>query len=213
LTGTFTMSVGARPIAPPAADADLAAAAAIAVIKDEHLAIASVLYGLRSAIRRIRDGRAPDFRLLRALLDYIVAFPEQLHHPKEDRHLFAALVRRDPLAAPLVAGLEAEHVEGAAMIAALAESLAGYAAEGAPRFAEFARAADAYVEFHWRHMTKEEDLLLPLARRRLTPGDWARIARAFRDNDNPLSGVKPRDEADSLYRRILALAPAGTRGA
>ncbi len=99
------------------------------------------------------------------------------------------------------------------MIDALAQSLAGYAAEGAPRFAEFAREADAYVEFHWRHMTKEEDVLLPLARRRLTPGDWTRIARAFRDNDNPLSGVKPRDEADALYRRILALAPAGTRGA
>ncbi len=205
------MSTGARRTARPDADADAAAAAAIALLKDEHLAIASVLYGLRSAIGRIRDGGAPDFRLLRALLDYIVGFPERLHHPKEDRYLFAALVRRDPGASPLIEALQAEHALGAAMIAALAQALATYAAEGTSRFIEFACAADAYVDFHWRHMTREEDVLLPLALRRLTQGDWAEIARAFRDNDNPLSGVKPRDEAEALYRRILALVPAGAR--
>ena len=98
------------------------------------------------------------------------------------------------------------------MIAALAQSLASYATEGPARFDEFARAADAYVDFHWRHMTKEEDVLLPLALRHLTRDDWARIARAFRENDRPLSGVKPRAEADELYRRILELVPPAAGG-
>jgi len=199
-------------LARQAADDDSPAAAAVAMLEDEHLAIASVLYGLRSAIHRVREGQAPDFRLLRALLDYVVAFPERLHHPKEDRHLFAALVRRHPPALPLVASLEAEHAEGAAMIAALAQSLASYATEGAGRFDEFARAADAYVDFHWRHMTKEEDVLLPLARRYLTRDDWARIAREFRENDRPLSGAKPRAEVEELYRRVLELVPAAAEG-
>ncbi len=80
-----------------------AAMTAIRTLKDEHLAIASVLFGLRLAVGRIRDdGLAPDFRSLQALLDYIVAFPERLHHPKESRHLFAALARapRRPAGSP-----------------------------------------------------------------------------------------------------------------
>lgn len=190
--------------AAPAADAG---AAAISLLKDEHLAIASVLYSLRAAVRRIRAGREPDFRLLRALLNYIVAFPERLHHPKEDRFLFTALVTRHPQAAPLIATLEAEHAEGAVLIAALVDTLVSYAAAGAASFDEFAHAVETYVDFHWRHMATEEDVVLPLARRHLTVEDWGRIAAAFRDNDNPLSGIKPRDEAEALFRQILALVP------
>ncbi len=192
----------------PALPAGDASAAAIGLLKDEHLAIAAVLYNLRTAVRRVRDGGQPDFRLLRALLDYIVAFPERLHHPKEDRYLFTALAARHPQAVPLIAALEAEHAEGAALIAALVDALVSYAAAGAVSFDNFARAVETYVEFHWRHMAKEEDVLLPLAQRHLTADDWARIASEFRENDHPPSGVKPRDEADLLFRRILDLAPS-----
>lgn len=191
----------------PAIHDPAAMPAAIRILKDEHLAIASVLFSLRAAVRRIRADGAPDFRLLRALLDYIVAFPERLHHSKEDRHLFAALTLRCPQANTLVAGLEAEHAEGAALIGALVDTLAGYAADGNARLPAFACAVESYVEFHWRHMTKEEDVLLPLAERHLTASDWDRIAAAFRENDNPLSGHGPKDDAEILYRRILSLAP------
>ena len=190
---------------PPSPDASVAA---IGLLKDEHLAIASVLFSLRAAARRIRAGGKPDFRLLRALVDYVVAFPERLHHPKEERFLFAPLAARCPQAKPLVAALEAEHAEGAARIAALVDALVGYAAGDAAAFAVFADAVEAYVEFHWRHMAKEEDVLLPLAQRHLVADDWARIAAAFRENDNPLSGLRPREDAGDLFRRILDLMPA-----
>jgi hemerythrin-like domain-containing protein len=198
--------IASRPsAAPPSSDA---AAAAIDLLKDEHLAIASVLFSLRAATHRIRAGGPPDFRLLRALVDYVVAFPERLHHPKEERYLFAALVARCREAKPLVAALEAEHAEGAARIAALVDALVGYAAGDGAAFPPFADAVEAYVEFHWRHMAKEEDVLLPLARRHLAAEDWARIAAAFRENDNPLSGLRPREDAGDLFRRILDLMPA-----
>ncbi len=58
----------------------------------------------------------------------------------------------------------------------------------------------------WEHMRKEEDVLLPLAEQWLRADDWDRIAEAFRENDNPLFGIKPREDAERLYRRILALA-------
>jgi hemerythrin-like domain-containing protein len=206
-----------RPVQAPAqtpSGEDPGATVAIRILEDEHLAIASVLYGMRAAVRRIREGGAPDFRLLRALADYVVAFPERLHHPKESAHLFAALALRCPDARPLVAALEAEHGHGAALIAALVDALTAYAGGGGEKaFARFADAVESYAEFHWRHMRAEEEALLPLARRHLTDEDWARIAAAFRANDNPLAGLGPKAATDALYRRILELAPTLARAA
>jgi len=182
---------------------------AIRILRDEHLALASVLYGLRWLARRIRDdGAAPDFRLLHAILDYVAAFPEALHHPKEDRYLFAAVAQRDPRARALVAELEAEHAEGARLIGQLRDSLAAYAGDGHAAMADFVEAVETYADFHARHMRKEEERLLPLAQRCLDADDWARIDAAFRDNDNPLSGLKPKQQCQALFRRILELAPA-----
>ena len=68
---------------------------AIQIIKDEHLAIAAVLYCLRYIVKEVKDeGKAPDFVLLRAILDYIVSYPDRWHHPKEDKYLFAAVRAR-----------------------------------------------------------------------------------------------------------------------
>lgn len=184
-----------------------AAVIAIRALKDEHLAIASVLFGLRLAVGRIRDdGIAPDFRLLQALLDYIVAFPERLHHPKESRHLFAALASRCPEARKLTDELEAEHARGAALIESLKASLATYRRE--PQALEaFVRAVNTYADFHGRHMEKEESLVFPLAQKCLVASDWERIAAAFLENDNPLRGIRPKREVESLFLRILTLLP------
>jgi hypothetical protein len=56
-------------------------------------------------------------------------------------------------------------------------------------------------------MTREEEVLLPLAQRHLTLSDWVRIDAAFRANDNPLAGVKPKARSEMLFRRILDLMP------
>ena len=56
---------------------------AIQIIKDEHLAIAAVMYCLRYLVRQMRDhGEAPNFPLLHAILDYVVSYPDRWHHPK-----------------------------------------------------------------------------------------------------------------------------------
>ena len=184
--------------------------AAIRVIRDEHLAISAVLYSLRFVARGMRDGGAraasPDVRLLHAMLDYIVEYPDRWHHPKESRHLFRALRERDPSASRLIDALEAEHREGEVRIEALGRALTAFERDrGDP--APFASAVEDYARFQWGHIRKEEDLLMPMAERALTDDDWADIAAAFAENDNPLYGIRPKDEAALLYRRILDLAP------
>ena len=183
---------------------------AIRIIRDEHLAISAVLYSLRFLARGMRDSGAgaasTDVRPLHAMLDYIVEYPDRWHHPKESRYLFCSLRERDPSAAGLIDALEAEHREGEVRIGTLGRALAAFERDrGDP--APFTGAVEDYARFQWEHIRKEEDVLMPLAERALTDDDWARIASAFAENDNPLYGIRPKDEAALLYRKILDLAP------
>jgi hemerythrin-like domain-containing protein len=181
---------------------------AIQIIKDEHLAISAVVYSLRYLVKQMRDqGAQPNFTLLKALLDYIVSYPDRWHHPKEDKFLFAAVKRRTHDADALIEDLEHEHERCNTLIEELKRDLVAFQAGGADARTAFFAAVDNYTTFEWEHMRKEEDLFLPIAERVLTDDDWREIHAAFRENDNPLFGIKPKDEAEALYQRILSLAP------
>jgi len=183
--------------------------AALRILEDEHLAIASVLYSLRHAVRQAQDrGTVPDFRLFAAMLDYLEAFPERLHHPKENAFLFAAVVARCPDARPLVAALEAEHVRGDQLIRDLRAALERAEAGGPRTFAAFAEAVAGYADFHWQHMSREEEVLIPIALAHLDAADWERIGAAFRANADPLAGFRPKQDTDRLFRTILDLSAA-----
>lgn len=181
---------------------------AIRILKDEHRSIAAVLQALQQLARKAMEpGVRPGFDVLRAMLRYIDEFPERLHHPKEDMHLFARLLERAPEADRLVVELRAEHVVGARLVRGLEQALQAFEAawpEGAQRFAD---TVDAYADFHWQHMRKEEQELLPLAERKLEAEDWDAIGEAFAGNRDPIADLREQD-FERLYTRIVSLAPA-----
>ena len=181
---------------------------AIQKIRDEHRSISAVLHGLKQLARDAQDPRVkPGFEALRAMIRYLDEYPERLHHPKEDEYLFARLEARAPEAKPLVASLKAEHQEGARLVRDLERALVFFE-EGSPAGArQFLEAVDAYAEFHWKHMRKEESELLPLAEKRLSAEDWRAIDAAFDVNQDPIAGIRERD-FEALFSKIVNLAPA-----
>jgi hemerythrin-like domain-containing protein len=181
---------------------------ALDVIRAEHRSLAAVIHGLRHLVREVREhGARPDFGLLEAMLRYIDAFPERLHHPKEDRYLFRRLRERDPASARILDALEAEHATGARAIRELEAALARYRSEGAVGLPAFAALVDAYAAFHWEHMRKEELEVMPAAERHLLPEDWAEIDAAFGSHGDPLFGADAETEFGTLFRKIVDLAP------
>ena len=68
-------------------------------------------------------------------------------------------------------------------------------------------AVDAYADFHWKHMRREETEVLPLAEKHLTADDWRAIDRAFQANEDPIAQIEERD-FQTLFSRIATLAPA-----
>lgn len=181
---------------------------AVRTIRDEHRSISAVLHGLRYLAKQMVDAPVrPDFAVFHAMIRYIDEFPERLHHPKEEQFLFARLIHRLPGAEPLTIELREEHIIGAQLIRDLENALV-YFEENSPAGAPgFRTAVEAYADFHWQHMRKEEEQILPLAEMHLAGGDWEAIAAGFEDNRDPIAGV-PEKEYEQLFSRIALIAPA-----
>ncbi len=178
---------------------------AIRIIQREHGNIDTVLSLLRRRAAEAADGGAIDADLFAAIIDYMKSFPGSIHHPKEESHIFAALERRDPSLAPLLALLREEHEMGRALLAGLEEVLAFCRRDRSAR-GRFRDAVNAYVDFERRHMAREECVLLPLAAEVLTAEDWRGIDAAFARNDDPLFGTEARKPFERLLPRSSASA-------
>ena len=181
---------------------------AITIIRDEHRALASVVKGLQFLIQEIQNrGQQPDFPLMQAIVSYIGQFPDRLHHPKEDQYLFPALRRRNPAASADLDILEDEHQRGTAVTQRVIDTLRDYQADPS-QFEGFAQAVDDYANFHWAHMSREEQVIMPMAEQSLLPEDWVEINAAFKANSDPLVGINTQREFRELFRRLVNLMPA-----
>lgn len=181
---------------------------AIGILRSEHRSISAVLHGLQTLIRDARNpALKPDFAVFHAMLRYIDDFPERMHHPKEDKFLFARVAARAVDARPLIDSLLAEHVQAAWLLRDLKTALHGFETDLPGAAARFAAMVDDYAKFHWAHMKKEEDLILPLAERVLLEEDWRAIDAAFAGNEDPIADLREKDFT-ALFTHIVNLAPA-----
>lgn len=181
---------------------------ALAILHDEHRSLAAIVHGLKYLIREVREkGAAPDFKLLWAMIYYIDAFPEKLHHPKENAYLFSKLRQRTHEADDVLNQLERQHLDGARHVRELEHALGYYEAGKPDGFANFAGAVEKFAEETWNHMNMEEKVVIPLAKKYLTGEDWVEIAQAFGENGDPRFGEQPDHEFRDLFTRIVNLAP------
>lgn len=181
---------------------------AIQILRNEHRSMSAVLHGLRELARMALNPLVrPDFAVFRAMIYYIDAFPERLHHPKEDDVLFPRILTRSPAAASLVQELREDHAKGAALVRDLERALLTFEACWPYGGEHFSEVVNDYTNFHWEHMRKEEHALLPLAEVALREEDWKAIGEAFAGNDDPIADLREKDFAQ-LFARIVAIAPA-----
>jgi nucleotide-binding universal stress UspA family protein/hemerythrin-like domain-containing protein len=183
--------------------------APLTTIRDEHRSIAAVIHGLEFVARQARDQKAPPpFPLLRAMLHYLIAFPEKLHHPKEDAYLFRKLRQRTSEFDTTLDELERQHVSGHQLVEQLARSIDAYEADPQGGLTGFAAAVDRFSTSQVQHMALEARVIIPAARVHLTGEDWAEIGAAFAANGDPRFSVDTDEEFRELFVRIVNLAQA-----
>jgi hemerythrin-like domain-containing protein len=186
----------------------------IRVIRDEHGSLSAVLRSISLLLSESRrHGIGPDFRVLRAMLFYIDAFPEQVHHTKETALLFPKVRARSAEAAAVIDRLDGDHSRSHRAVLDLEHDLLALemmseAPDAADRLLRFERDMNAYVGAYLDHIRTEEVEILPLAERVLTGPDWAELDAAFMQNRDPLTHREGDDAFRPLFKRILMTLPA-----
>ena len=180
----------------------------LAIIRDEHRSLAAVIHGLEFLVRETRErGAAPRFPLLRAILHYIKAFPDALHHPKEDLYLYRKLRLRTSELDEALDQLHQQHADGSRIVAELDAALDRYERDPAGGFDRFAEAVKAFAAHELPHMLFETKVILPAAQKYLTSEDWAELGHAFAQNGDPRFSAEADEEYRQLFAHILNLAP------
>lgn len=180
------------------------------IIHDEHSSLAAMLRSMQTMVE-LGPGEHPRafFEVVRAMLFYIDEFPERLHHPKESKLLFPALVRASPDVMAVVIRLEGDHLHGEKLVRDLQQLLVAWELMGESRMAAFVEQCKDYIAFYLEHIRLEETVLLPEAQRVLTEAQWKELDAAFEKNCDPLTGKYPTDPVyDRLFTRIMIQAPA-----
>ncbi len=176
---------------------------ALETIKAEHRNLGKVLRCLEAEVAALRRAkRKPDLELLYSIIYYIRVFPDRYHHPKEEDHLFKALRRRRPDAVPALDDLHAEHERFAGLLDDVEAALRHYDAHYPEGLEALEARVRGYLDFQRRHMEKEEQQILPLAREALRREDWERIDHAFARNDDPLFGENLKTGFQALHAHI-----------
>jgi hemerythrin-like domain-containing protein len=178
---------------------------------EEHRTLRIVLQILQRALHESAAfGMAPDFKLLSVVLYYLDDFPERVHHPKEDNHLFPMVRRRTRRFDATIRHLHTDHARSAQMIARIQRELVHFQA-GAPQALERITASVAhYAELLEAHMQTEERLLNG-ARDELTEDDWRHLAQGLGAHHDPLTGDTTRQEFRLLRARIFNALPSKMR--
>jgi nucleotide-binding universal stress UspA family protein/hemerythrin-like domain-containing protein len=176
---------------------------ALGIIRDEHRSLAVVMQGMRSIVSEAAaEGQMPDCASLERMVAYLRAFPERVHHPKEEQFLHRCLRHRTPSTEAMLAEVEAQHVREHELVARVS-SLIGKAKSGDMDAAR--RLVKDVEQLHkqvFEHIGFEERHVLPLAARELKPEDWEEIAQAFSLNRDPRFGDLPSDEFRRLFTTI-----------
>lgn len=179
---------------------------ALQVLADEHQSLAAILHAVRFMLKEIGAGRlAPDVKLLRAMVDYLEAYPEQRHHPREDRLLFARLQARTDEGKELLERLFHQHAGTAERIRLLDTALAAFERDPS-EVSGLAAAFDTYAEFYRNHMLLEEREILPLLRKHFTAADWAEIDAELAAEGDSLGGL-PGEDFAATFSKLVAAAP------
>jgi hemerythrin-like domain-containing protein len=168
----------------------------------DHRNMRILLDIIEEEMNAYRNGRVPDFDLLRMIAQYTLDYPDLVHHPREDQ-VFERLLLRDPEAKAVIGHLVQEHKELSELTRRLAAAISN-----AARDMELSRdwldsLAREYLFANRMHMQTEETHLLPRAAAILTNQDWIEIEQNIAQTEDPVFGRKVAEAYLFLYERIV----------
>lgn len=148
-------------------------------LRDEHESIQVVLSVLERLSEDLQSKRTINLDHAAGILDFLRTFADRCHHGKEEDLLFPTLAARGvPVKNGPIGVMLSEHAQGRAYIRAMGEALKRErAGENGTR--DFVANALGYISLLRAHIIKENQVLFPMAERRLTAAEHSHLAIEF----------------------------------
>lgn len=158
---------------------------------DEHRHIDTVFAVIEGCIRERALDEPATLDLLSSLTDYVVEFPERIHHPREEV-IAEKLIDKGltPGERVLVELTVSQHAELAAFTARISADVDLMLARRRAASEAFVSDVRQYLELQRNHMRREEQQLFPLASRMLSADDWRDVEKSFPPETDPVSEAR-----------------------
>jgi hemerythrin-like domain-containing protein len=168
-------------------------------LKDEHQLILRMLALLEENARLTEQGLFRDYRFYLDGVDFIRNYADRFHHAKEEDILFEALIENGmPRANSPVAAMLMEHDMGRAFVKAMEEAATRALNGEAGQEEAIVSNARGYLELLREHISKEDDILYPLAERVLPEGKRDGIVEKY-----DAAEKKAAEGLEEHYRAIV----------
>jgi len=175
-------------------------------LKNEHRIILSVLDAAEQEAGRIITGGKIHEITIRQMLDFFKNFADRCHHAKEENIFFKKMVERGfPSDSGPIRVMLLEHDEGRDHVKNIEQNLSRALAHDANSLTGVAESLTSYVKLLREHISKEDNVLYPMADNIFTPNDQKELYNSFEQ-------VERKEMGDGVHEKYHALALELTKG-
>ncbi|MDA1310962.1 MAG: hemerythrin domain-containing protein [Proteobacteria bacterium] len=167
-------------------------------LEHDHRNLAGLLQILETELDTLERIEAPDYPLMNMVLDYLLTYPDLVHHPKEDL-IYRSLLKRRPELRDRLDDLEVEHQVLSSMTLEFADGLRRVVNGVTVGRSWLIETGRTFVDTYRRHMKSENAGVFLLAREHLTAEDLELAAADFHPIADPLFG----GATEARFARLL----------
>lgn len=172
-------------------------------LAEDHRRLTRLMTMLEGLLDQFHGGGEPNYGLIAELMEYIVDFADQVHHPSEDL-IFARVVERTDAGGEVLRQLLRQHEGMAQVNRRFRDAVEGVMNEVVVAREDLEQQGRAVIALQREHMRLEDEQGFPLALATLAAEDWAELdARAPRVED-PIFGHADRERFRTLYLYLKA---------
>jgi hemerythrin-like domain-containing protein len=172
-------------------------------LKKEHNAIKITIRVLDKLCKELEAGKKINIDDFEALIDFYAVFVDKCHHVKEESMLFSALQKSlDPSDGDRIGALLKDHVSGRNYVRDLAKLVAAYKKGDSNAAQEILRDAKHYITLLIQHIDIEDNVLYPIADKRLSAKMHEDLLRDFDEFELREIGI---DKHEAYHRMIERL--------
>lgn len=167
----------------------------------EHRRLTQVLDLLESLLDRFNLGDEPDYELMSELLEYVIDYADQVHHPSEDL-IFARMHAYSSTQFPVIERLMHQHASLGQLNRRFRESLEGIVHEEVLRRDEVEQQGRELIAAHRDHLRTEDQEAFPIALSVLSEQDWAELEGQAPTAEDPVFGQADPARFQALFGRL-----------